>query len=402
MLAPMNEAARGALSGAPTGGEQDLPMLPDYGGACLSEVVPALLARSGGPGDTGCPRATSAPAWLPGIAAGAAQVVLLVLDGLGWEQLEAHRVDVPTLSSMTGGPITSVAPTTTATALTSLSTGLAPAEHGIVGYRIACGGTVLNVLKWTTPEGDARERVPPTKLQPHAAFLGRGCPVVSRAEFAGTGFSDAHLSGSPLAGWRVASSLAVEVRRLLAGGEPFVYAYYDGVDKVAHERGLGEHYAAELRAADRLVLDVLDVLVPGAVLVVTADHGQVEVRRAPIALDDEVMRDVVLLSGEGRFRWLHVRDGEPAGDATERAASLCRERYGDVAWIRTREELLEEGWLGPRLAPGVEARLGDVALAARAPVAFFDPSDTGEMRLVSRHGSMTRAEMLVPLLASGR
>ena len=57
------------------------------------------------------------------------------------------------------------------------------------------------------------------------------------------------------------------MRRLLAAGEPFVYAYYDGLDKVAHEHGLGEHYAEELRIVDRLVGDLIEVLPPGAVLV---------------------------------------------------------------------------------------------------------------------------------------
>jgi hypothetical protein len=365
-------------------------MLPDYGGACLSEVVPALLRRgeerSGG---------RTRPTWLPEEAAAAAQVVLLVLDGLGWEQLSVRREHAPTLAAMVGGPITSVAPTTTATALTSLATGLAPADHGVVGYRIALDVGVLNVLKWTTPDGDARETVPPRLFQPHLPFLGRRCPVVSRTEFEGTGFTDAHLPGARLVGWRVPSSLPVEVGRLLREGEPFVYAYYDGIDKIAHEKGLGEHYDAELRAVDRLVGDVMTVLPEGAVLVVTADHGQVEVRTAPIQLDEKIATDVVRFSGEGRFRWLHVQDG-----ATERVAEECYRLYRDVAWVRTRAELLAEEWLGKRPAPEIERRLGDVALVASAPVAFFDPSDTGELRLVARHGSLTSAEVLVPLLAS--
>ncbi len=64
---------------------------------------------------------------------------------------------------------------------------------------------------------------------------------------------------------------------MLAGGEPFIYAYYDGIDKVAHEHGLGEHYDAELRAVDRLVGDIAASCPAGAVLVVTADHGQVDI-----------------------------------------------------------------------------------------------------------------------------
>ena len=76
-------------------------------------------------------------------------------------------------------------------------------------------------------------------------------PVVTRAGFRGSGFTDAHLAGTRLVGWEVASSIKVEVSRLLAEGAPFVYAYYDAIDLVAHLKGFGEHYDAELVAADR-------------------------------------------------------------------------------------------------------------------------------------------------------
>ena len=87
-------------------------------------------------------------------------------------------------------------------------------------------------------------------------------PVVTKAEFAGTGFTLAHLAGVRHVGWRMPSTLVTEVKRQIAAGERFVYAYYDGVDKVAHEYGLGEYYDAELAAADRLVAELLSVLPP--------------------------------------------------------------------------------------------------------------------------------------------
>ena len=74
--------------------------------------------------------------------------------------------------------------------------------------------------------------------------------------------------------------------------------------------------------------------------------------------------------------------------------------YGDVAWIVSREQVLDEGWFGPAVSAPVAARLGDVALAAHAPVSFHDPADTGPFPLVCRHGSLTSAEVLVPLLAA--
>jgi hypothetical protein len=359
---------------------------PDYLGGCLSNVVPALLAE---------PR--TAP-WLPAPARDARQVVLLVLDGLGWRQLQSRPEVAPTLCAMTGGPITSVAPTTTATALCSIVLGRTPAEHGVVGYRMRVGDDeVLNVLRWRTAGGDARESFPPAGLQPRAAFLGRATPVVTKSEFATTGFTTA-LGITDLRGWQVASSIAVEVGAALDDGEPLVYAYYDGIDRIAHAKGFGEHYDAELAAVDRLVADLAATLPADAALVVTSDHGQVDVGDRIVLLDGEILDDVTVVSGEGRFTWLHARPGR-AADLLARACA--RYAAAGLAEVVTRDEVIARGWFGGALTPEVASRLGDVALVARQPVAFLDPADPGAAGLRCRHGSLTPDELLVPLLAVG-
>jgi hypothetical protein len=391
----------GAGPGAGAGVAGVDPVLPDYAGGCIAGIVPALLGpvpgSATGAGGTGERAVLSAdpPDWIPSPARGVDQIVLLVLDGLGWGQLAERASLAPSLSQMAGAPVTSVAPTTTATALTSIATGTPPARHGVVGYRLLAGGReVMNVLRWRTGGGDARASFPPTLFQPLRAFGGRRVPVVTRAGFRGSGFTDAHLSGSDLVPWELASSIKVEIARLLSEGEPFVYAYYDGIDLVAHLKGFGEHYDAELAAADRIVGDLLAELPARCALVVTADHGQVEVRGDPVVLDERIAERLTLMSGEGRFRWLHVRPGE-----TKLVAELAEELHGGQAWVRTREEVVGQGWFGGPLEPHVAARLGDVALVARDAISFHDPADSPGIRLVCRHGSLTAAEMLVPLLA---
>jgi predicted AlkP superfamily pyrophosphatase or phosphodiesterase len=333
---------------------------------------------------------------MPSTVAGASQVVLLVLDGLGWEQFEPRRALAPTLAAATGRSITSVAPSTTACALTSLVTGRPPSDHGVVGYRVAYDDEILNVLQWTLGGVDARMRVPARSFQPLPVFPGAPGPVhvVTRGDYGSTGFSAAHLGDSALHSWHTPAGLLTGVRALLQAGERFVYAYYEGIDKVAHARGLGESYDDELRYADRMVGDVLSVLPPGAVLVVTADHGQVEVGSSVEVLGPDVMDGVRLISGEGRFRWLHTRPG-----ALDDVAAAAREAHGDVAWVRTKDEMVEEGWLGGVPSAAVSSRLGDVVLAPFVPTAFLDPADTGELRLLARHGSLTPEEMLIPLLS---
>lgn len=364
------------------------PTLPQYHGANVRGIVPALLAPTSA-------RHSEFPSWFPPVLSTARQVVLLVLDGVGWEQLQERRAIAPTLAGMQGGAITTVAPSTTVTALTSITTGLTPGEHGLVGYRMELSGEVLNTLRWGGDKGDLRRRFPPAEIQPFEPFMGERVAVVSKADLESTAFTEAHLRGVEQVGWRVASSLPLIVARHLARGDRFVYAYYDGVDKVAHERGFGEFYDAELRAADRLVADLLELLPPGAALLVTADHGQVHVGDNIVKPHDDVLRCTRDQSGEGRFRWLHAKPG-----AADDLLTAARTNHGDVAWVHSRAELIDAGWFGPVVSQPVAARLGDVALVPHAPISFHDPDDTGLYALVCRHGSLTSAEMLVPLLAS--
>jgi len=332
---------------------------------------------------------------VPDLALGADKVVLLVLDGLGWHQLEDCAIHAPTLSAMEGGIITSVAPTTTAAALTSITTGLPPGEHGVVGYRMNIDGRILNTLRWRTADGDAREAIPPRDIQQGSVFGERKPPVVTRAQFSGTGFTLAHLEPVRLVGYSSTSTLVHEVLELAAAGESFIYSYYDGLDRVAHEYGLGRHFEAEVRYADRIVADILNGLPRGTVLVVTADHGIVHADPDLIELHPEVLEHLSSQSGEARFRWLHAKSGRSRSllDAT-------RSHHENDGWVFSREQAVGSGMFGPAVTPEAEHRLGDVAVVARATAAFADPDESGSNFLIGRHGSLTAAELHVPLLAA--
>ena len=237
----------------------------------------ACSASLADPGDGSRSRRGSRRRW-----PGPRQIVLLVLDGLGRGAAARARARSPRCcQSAPGAAITSVAPSTTACALTTLVTGRVPAEHGVVGYRVALDGEVMNVLQWSRrrrrrPDAGAGTR----RSSRVASFPGAPgpVPVVTRYDYGPDRVHrGASRATSELHRWHTPAGLVTAVRQLAAAGAPFVYAYYEGIDKVAHAEGLGEYYDDELRAVDRLVGDVLDVLPPGAVLVVTADHGQVDV-----------------------------------------------------------------------------------------------------------------------------
>ena len=362
------------------------PVVPAYHDACVTALVPALLEGS------------AAPTWLPAKVLQARQILLLVLDGLGWLQLQDRTEVAPTLTDMAGGPITTVAPSTTAAALTSISTGLPPGEHGMVGYRIAVGGSsgpphgeILNALRWSTGNGDARCRYDPRLFQPCEMFGSQRPPVVTRAQFADSGFTAAHLSDTRLFGYADRGGLVNQVLGAFAREEPFVYAYWDDIDRTAHEFGLAERYNDELAACDAMVAELLHRLPAGTAVVVTADHGQVHVGEREVGLPAEVTSLVDGQSGEARFRWLHSRPG-----AASDLLAAAHEAFDHVGWVRSVDEVVSAGWLGDRVTSAARGRLGDVAVVARDSVAFVDPAEASSIELIGRHGSLTADEMLVP------
>jgi len=367
---------------------QPVPVIPDYSGANLTGIIPGCLLGTSG----------RRPNWFPQPLQEAERIVLLVIDGLGYEQLQRHAHIAPNLMSLVGGSITTIAPSTTASALTSLVTGASPAEHGIVGYRMDMGDSVMNSLRWWSDTRDLRKVHPPASVQPIPPFVGMTIPVVSRAELEGSAFTEAHLRGSRPCGWRAASSIVAQCASLISSGEKFVYAYYDGVDKIAHERGFGAYYDAEIAATDWLVGALLNTLPSGTTLAITADHGQVQVDDNVVHLSDDIKATLHHQSGEGRFRWLHAKRGQES-DLLQIATDL----YSDIAWIASRDQVVEEAWLGParggRIADQVKRRLGDVALVPFTATTFDDPLDSGPFSLVCRHGSLTADEMFVPFLA---
>ena len=133
---------------------------------------------------------------------------------------------------------------------------------------------------------------------------------------------------------------------------------------------------------------------PGdAVLVLTADHGQVQFERW--LKMDPVAKWVRAYAGDARFRYLYAHPGAE-GDLLKASTDA----FGDDAWVFSREQLVDERWLGPEApAADVLTRIGDVVLAAKGNAAFADPTHPSETRLRAGHGSLSPEEMLVPLLA---
>lgn len=377
----------------------DAPLIP-VAGSTLADVLPAVAASLGVRGfadDLGLPEASG---W-----------VVLLVDGLGAHNLTACSDEAPFLSSLVAAPasttVTSCAPSTTATSITSLGTGLPPGQHGIVGYsfRNPVDGGLLNALAWA-PGLSADDVQPRLTVFERLAGAGVATTTVTPARFAGTGLTACALRGARFQPVPDENDHAARIRwtadAAASGERSLVYLYERELDHTGHGEGWrSPAWRSVLRRVDAMARDLRraldDSVGPDVRLLITGDHGMIDVPRDRFIVAEDapgLLDGVTLLAGEGRFRQLYA---EPR--RVDAVASAWRAHLGERAWVTTRDEAVEQGWFGP-LDRRMAERIGDVLVVMRDDWAVMTRTQPREFGLVGMHGSLTEAEMRVPVLVA--
>ncbi|GAA4960856.1 alkaline phosphatase family protein [Actinoplanes utahensis] len=364
---------------------------PAYGSGSLADLMPSVCAVLGVPGAVD----------VLGLAEtldGVDRVGVLLVDGLGAYQLPTAAPFAPVLTDLAAGSRTLTAgfPSTTPVSLVTVGTGVPPGVHGVLGFTVRRpDGRVLNHIAWGDDPDPYLWQPMPTTLET-AAAAGVPVTVVSRGLYRGTGLSVAANRGGRYHVADDGPAVADGMLAALRAGPGLVYGYHPDLDKAGHEDGVcSPLWQDAARGVDLLLDRIVHGLPAGAALLVIADHGQLNV---PI----EGRYDVAALSGDGvigvagepRARYLYVADG-----ALDDVLANCRAVLGADAHVVSRDEAIAEGWYGP-MAPAHAGRIGDVVIICRNRAVVVAPAWEPERagQLVAYHGSVTAAEMTVPLL----
>ncbi|WP_052460423.1 alkaline phosphatase family protein [Microbacterium gorillae] len=335
----------------------------------------------------------------------ARSAVLCVIDGLGALQLRGNAGHARHLSGMMHkrDVARSVFPSTTAAALTSLLTGADPGQHGLVGYRVLdpASGAVVNPLSgWVSDGIDPATWQRSRTVFEEATADGIRCFAVGPREYDGSGFTQAVLRGAEYVGEDVVSERVRVALALAAQHEgALIYCYIPEVDKAGHRHGVASpQWLAALEDVDA----AFAAAVPAQVgLVVTADHGMIDVprhRHVLLGVGDPRWDGVAQLGGEPRMMHVYAR---PDADI-ERLAAIWRAEAQTTADVLTRDEAIAYGLFGA-VDPEVTPRIGDLLVVTRGTWAYYDDTltDKRAMRMVGQHGSVTPEETVVPLIRAG-
>jgi hypothetical protein len=339
----------------------------------------------------------------------AAAAIVVVIDGLGTANLRERSGHARFLAAALGKRSTARTggPTTTAAALTSLMTGTSPGSHGVVGYTALdpVSDRVVNQLSgWGTGSVD------PLTWQRSSTVFERANGIRSTAigasRYRSSGFTEAILRGAEYVAADDIGQRFAAARDAAAGRGPSLsYLYIPELDMAAHAGGTGsERFLTALETVDAAVREAAATLPRNTVMLVTADHGMLDVGESAHVLIDERPRlvdGIRHVAGDPRLLALHFEPDLPE-DARERLVQLWRDEEGERAWVLTRAEAIEAGVYGP-VDDEVAPRIGDLLIAARGPIAYYDgrTASDGARSMVGQHGSFTAREREVPLLRFG-
>jgi hypothetical protein len=355
--------------------------------------MPAVLTSLGVPGEA------PGPAVPP-----SERVVVLLIDGLGTLPMQAHADRAPFLSGLLAEDasyrLTTVFPSTTPIALTSLGTGLTPGEHGVTGLYVRLADGVLVNMLANPAQIDLRAFQPRPTAFERAAAMGIQTTRVGPAVFDDAGLTEAALRGGRYVAAESTSARATAVHVAVRRPAPvLVYCYYGELDSIGHRHGLdSDAWRAELTRVDLWVAQVAAGLPAGTTLLVTSDHGMLDVpplHRWDIARTPALAAGVEATSGDLRGVQVHVAPG-----ALQDVRSAWGEVLGDAFLVLDRDEVVDAGWYGPTVRDEVRARLGDLLALAVHDHIVVDSRvlPAFVLAMVGMHGGLTPDELEVPLL----
>ena len=349
-------------------------------------------------------------------------VVVLLVDGLGWSAMTAPAPSlangVPLAWTERLRPITTVFPTTTTVALTSLSTAEPPSRHGVVGHRmfLPAFGVVAELLRMsplgvTSPDTLVSSEWSPSMVSGVPSVFRRGLPAtaLSRDRFEGTGFTRMIYDGASFVGFSTAADFAHLLAEVLGRADPpaLVFAYWDELDLVQHLRGPRPEFTRfEVAQVHRILEAAARRLDPKTArrttVVLTSDHGQVPADpMAEVAIDADPTILGHLLhppTGDRRAGFLTARPGH-----IEALTRVLEARLPPGHRILSMPTAVSAGLFGPPpFHPELSERLGDLLVLVPSPsgLTYRLPGSPARTRFLGgAHGGLEPAELIVPLLS---
>ncbi len=360
------------------------------------------------------------------------KVILFLVDAFGWRFFQEYAEKYPFLKRFLSqgvvSKMTSQFPSTTAAHVTCLHTGLNVGQSGVYEwnyYEPLVDEVITPLLFAYTGEkkrdslkrsGISAETFFPTQtLYQKLQIRGTTSYVFQSESYTPSTYSDIVYKGATVLSFqRLSEALSNLVELATATTLPKIYyfLYFDKIDAICHTYGPQSHLFQEavdtfLRMMEELLYHKLSGKLGQALLIVTADHGQVEVdprrtfylNKQGMNIEQYLQRNqrgkLLIPAGSARDMFLHVKE-----ERIDETVVLLQKRLSDIAEVYYTEQLVAQRFFGST-QPSREflGRVGNVViLPYQHETVWWFEDGKFDMHFKGHHGGLTTEEMEIPLL----
>ena len=343
----------------------------------------------------------SVPETIDSLSLGSAEnrEVLILIDGMGQDAVDKYSDQFPIFDELKQvKKLYTNFPSTTATSLSTLGTGVLPGVHGMLGYTVRVprsDNRLLNALKWDERVDPVMWQKVPTLFE-RAVLAGVSVTHVAAKRYEGSGFTQAALRGAKYVGANGVDEMATAVSAALKPQPSFVYTYLNTLDSAGHSDGVGsDKWLNALQQVSEFITKVKQLAPAGTRIWVTSDHGMVNsTEQVILGQDNKLLENVTLIGGEPRARHIYIKEG-----AASETIAQWQEFFGNKAKVLSKESAIKDGLFGPVVTEDSHDRLGDLIAIANNDLILVDPARIREeSSMVGHHGGVTDIEVEIPLL----
>ena len=325
--------------------------------------------------------------------------VLILIDGMGQDAIDKYGDQFPIFDELKQvKKLYTNFPSTTATSLSTLGTGVLPGVHGMLGYTVRVprsDNRLLNALKWDERVDPVMWQKVPTLFE-RAVLAGVSVTHVAAKRYEGSSFTQAALRGAKYVGANGVDEMATAVSAALKPQPSFVYTYLNTLDSAGHSDGVGsDKWLTALQQVSEFISKVKQLAPAGTRIWVTSDHGMVNsTEQVILGQDNKLLENVTLIGGEPRARHIYIKEG-----AASETIIQWQEFFGNKARVLSKESAIKDELFGPVVTEDSHDRLGDLIAIANNDLILVDPARVREeSSMVGHHGGITDIEVEIPLL----
>ena len=324
---------------------------------------------------------------------------LILIDGLGQDAVDRYGDQFEIFSDIKQvNNLSANFPSTTATSLSTLGTGVLPGVHGMLGYTVRVprsDNRLLNALKWDERVDPVMWQKVPTLFE-RASKDGVAVTHVAAKRYEGSGFTQAALRGAKYVGANGIDEMVLAVSQALKPQPSFVYTYLNTLDSAGHSDGVGsDKWLTALAQISEFITKVKESVPTGTRVWITSDHGMVNsTKQIILGQDNNLLENVSLIGGEPRARHIYINEG-----ALDETIAKWRQFLGNSAKVFSKSQAIADGLFGPVVSEDASERMGDLIAIANDDLILIDPARVKEeSSMVGHHGGITDIEVEIPLL----